>query len=1202
MIDADLLLSDTKKQVVALIEDLRTVAVTDSDAAAHVATEYERAHAAGRTAFSQAEWADGLFAQVAVAWVLGCIFVRFCEDNDLIDDPLLGGPDIRGQIALDQRAAYLQDYPDHDDRHWLREVFGRLRALPATGDIFGFHNPVWADGLQPSADGARKLREELTRLDPERGELRHDFTDPTWDTRFLGDLYQDLSEHAKKTYALLQTPVFVEEFILDRTLDPAVASFGLADTTIIDPTCGSGHFLLGAFARLFSRWVEAEPSMNRRELARRALDAIGGIDLNPFAASIARFRLLIAALRVGGDKRLVDAPAYDIHVAVGDSLLHGNAPGRLPGLTIPDEEELLAANHGYESEDIAETRALLNRGWAAVVGNPPYVTVKDPALNAAYRARFSTCHRQYSLGVPFTERFWQLARADADRDRAGYVGIITTNSFMKREFGKKLIEQWFPANDLSHVIHTSGAYIPGHGTPTVILLGRNRPPVGSTVRAVMGIRGEPTRPSDPEKGFVWSSIVEFVDRPGSQNEYVSVVDLERKRLHSHPWSIGGGGAAELKELLDESGGRKLASVAEVIGFGGITGEDSLFAIGSPATVSRLGLERSIPFVEGGIVRDYVTIDPIQAVWPYDDQFDVLPEADIPMIARFAWICRRQLQVRKRFGIPVETLPMAWYEWRELYSSRLRTSLSITFAFVATHNHFVLDRGGKVFKQSAPVIKLPAGVNEDRHLELLGALNSSTGCFWMQQTFHNKGGPGGGSSKDEKWNDFYEFDATKLKQFPLPMSFALTTATRLDQLATELAETSPAALCAVRTPTAVGLADAADRSARLLAEMIGAQERLDWECYRLYGLVAEDLTNGEEPEPPLKHGERAFEIVLARRMSSGVRSTKWFAKFGGRPTTDLPGHWDAGYRRLVERRIDLIETDPNIGLIERPETKRRWEVVPWDEQVQVALKTWLLQRMEDRRYWPDPPAITTVSRLTAEVRADNEFVSVARVYAGRDDVDLAALIAELAKGESVAYLASQRYTDAGMRKHAEWLKTWELQRREDAGEDVGPIAVPPKYGKPDFNSAGWEHRGKLDVPKERFISYPGAERETDASLVIGWAGWNHLDRARALAAWYLQARRDGRDATHLTPLLAGLAELVPWLRQWYDEPNPDPALDHPGTQIAALVDTETALAGANRYGPHRIPAGEESAGPSEEGGYLMTSRRAETPTASTIGRR
>ena len=44
--------------------------------------------------------------------------------------------------------------------------------------------------------------------------------------------------------------LFVEEFILDRTLDPAIDEFGYSEVRLLDPACGSGHFLLGAFARL----------------------------------------------------------------------------------------------------------------------------------------------------------------------------------------------------------------------------------------------------------------------------------------------------------------------------------------------------------------------------------------------------------------------------------------------------------------------------------------------------------------------------------------------------------------------------------------------------------------------------------------------------------------------------------------------------------------------------------------------------------------------------------------------------------------------------------------------------------------------------------------------------------------------------------------------------------------------------------------
>src|SRR5205823_7028608 len=124
-----------------------------------------------------------------------------------------------------------------------------------------------------------------------------------------------------------------------------------------------------------------------------------------------------------------------------------------------------------------------------------------------YRALWTTCHRQYSLAVPFAERFFNLALASENGTRAGFVGMITTNSFMKREFGKKLIEEFFPRIDLTHVVDTSGTYIPGHGTPTVILLGRARKPVGEAVRAVLGIKGEPATPEDASHGLVWQSIV-----------------------------------------------------------------------------------------------------------------------------------------------------------------------------------------------------------------------------------------------------------------------------------------------------------------------------------------------------------------------------------------------------------------------------------------------------------------------------------------------------------------------------------------------------------------------------------------------------------------------------------------------------------------------------------------------------------------------
>jgi hypothetical protein len=77
------------------------------------------------------------------------------------------------------------------------------------------------------------------------------------------------------------------------------------------------------------------------------------------------------------------------------------------------------------------------------------------------------------------------------------------------------------------------------------------------------------------------------------------------------------------------------------------------------------------------------------------------------------------------------------------------------------------------------------------------------------------------------------------------------------------------------------------------------------------------------------------------------------------------------------------------------------------------------------------------------------------------------------------------------------------------------------------------------PKERFISYPFCSREADPSLLIGWAGWDHLQQARALAAWYTDVvEREGWSIERLKPLLAGLAELIPWLKQWQNDLDPE----------------------------------------------------------------
>jgi len=334
------------------------------------------------------------------------------------------------------------------------------------------------------------------------------------------------------------------------------------------------------------------------------------------------------------------------------------------------------------------------------------------------------------------------------------------------------------------------------------------------------------------------------------------------------------------------------------------------------------------------------------------------------------------------------------------------------------------------------------------------------------------------------------------------------------------------------------------------------------------------------------------------MKEGTEQTKWFEWLGATPVTEPSAHWGSDYRAVVAARIALIENDQAIALIERQNCKRRWESPSWESLERNAIHSWLLDRLESPRYWPlDEPQLVSTHSLADVARHDADFLSVVTLYTGDAAFNLETLMAELVTRESVPFLAPLRYSETGLRKRVDWETTWDRQRQEDAidaeverhekqkqqdawaqshsrqdGEtaqgyaarrqatlaeperaaalqraierqakqrkvaEVGTIPVPPKYKQADFLSADfWRLRGGLDVPKERFVSFPHCARDADGSLPVLWAGYDHLARAKAIAAWYVERKdTDGWPAPRLVPLLAGLLELVPWLRQWHND--------------------------------------------------------------------
>src|SRR5437763_7343871 len=217
------LTAELRAEVKRLEDDLRVRVARQSSVDADWRAQHREALELGRTAASWQEWSEDRITLAAVAWVLVTVFIRFVEDNQLVKPVWISGPRQRRAEALDAQAKFLREEaainPDVTDREWLQQAISYLAGLPSTRALVDETSPLWL--VTPSGDAATRLLDFWRERD-EAGELVRDLHDDTLDTRFLGDLYQYLSEEARSRYALLQTPVFVEEFILDRTLEPAL--------------------------------------------------------------------------------------------------------------------------------------------------------------------------------------------------------------------------------------------------------------------------------------------------------------------------------------------------------------------------------------------------------------------------------------------------------------------------------------------------------------------------------------------------------------------------------------------------------------------------------------------------------------------------------------------------------------------------------------------------------------------------------------------------------------------------------------------------------------------------------------------------------------------------------------------------------------------------------------------------------------------
>jgi hypothetical protein len=192
----------------------------------------------------------------------------------------------------------------------------------------------------------------------------------------------------------------------------------------------------------------------------------------------------------------------------------------------------------------------------------------------------------------------------------------------------------------------------------------------------MGVRGEPAAPQIPAGGLVWSAIVRQVDSAGSESSFITVSDVLRSVFASHPWSIGGGGVAEVKAAIEQISETVLLDRCAVpIGGAVRTGADDAFGY-DPVRFrhSYIPPDGFRGFLSGDEVRDWAAITSEHCYYPYAGVERKYAEKEL-------WPWRTNLARRVTFQGIMDDAGPHWTEYMQHTAATYRSLMCRSFYLI-----------------------------------------------------------------------------------------------------------------------------------------------------------------------------------------------------------------------------------------------------------------------------------------------------------------------------------------------------------------------------------------------------------------------------------------------------------------------------------------------------------------------------------------
>jgi hypothetical protein len=301
-------------------------------------------------------------------WEMTTIVFRGVETGE----PRLGLPALAGIFAKAQCPAL--DAAKLENRALLLAVF----KLSWLRENSGLSRVNWRD-MGPEELGS--VYESLLELVPQITKDGRQFAFATGG---------ETKGNARKTTGSYYTPDSLVQVLLDSALEPVVKDTlakhpansveALLSLSIVDPACGSGHFLLAAARRLASHVARMQangtPSgADYRHALRQVVGrCIYGVDLNPMAVELCKVSLWMEAVEPGLPLTFLNS-----HIQHGNALV-GTTPD-LMAKGVPD-----AAWEPIEGDDTKAATALKKRNKLGAEGQRSLDTLWSKPSDAEAQA------------------------------------------------------------------------------------------------------------------------------------------------------------------------------------------------------------------------------------------------------------------------------------------------------------------------------------------------------------------------------------------------------------------------------------------------------------------------------------------------------------------------------------------------------------------------------------------------------------------------------------------------------------------------------------------------------------------------------------------------------------------------------------------------------------------------------------------------